>query len=172
MNGNRNDGSVHRLARLGALASLLVGALAIGAAPVAAAAPTVQEFDVEVSGPADWLDCGFPVFETGRQHLTLTTYYNADGSFRENTLRDRSTWTETNVATGKVATESDVRNYFNAFSGTPTVTGSVTRISIRGVVLHDSGLLTWTFDDGTIIRMAGPHPTFADGIDWCGLLAS
>jgi hypothetical protein len=161
--------SIRRGKLLGAV-MVVIGAVAVGATPAAAAAPTVEQFEVSVDGPADWLDCGFPVHETGHQDLTLTTFVNADGSVRENVLRDRSTWIETNELTGKSVTESDVRNYFNAFSGTPTVTGSVTRISIKGVVLHDSGLLTWSFDDGTIIQMAGPHPTFTDGVDWCGLL--
>ena len=170
MNEIWQSASIRRGKMLG-VAMAVIGALALGATPAAAAAPTVEQFEVSVDGPADWLDCGFPVHETGHQQLTLTTFLNADGTFRENVLHDRSTWIETNELTGKAVTESDVRNYFNAFSGTPTVTGSVTRISIKGVVLHDSGLLTWSFVDGTIIKMAGPHPTFTDGVDWCGLLA-
>jgi hypothetical protein len=170
MNEIWQGASIHRRKMLGVVMAV-IGALALGATPAAAAAPIVAEFEVSVDGPADWLDCGFPVHETGHQQLTLTTFVNADGTVRENVLRDRSTWIETNELTGKAVTESDVRNYFNAFSGTPTVTGSVTRISIKDVVLHDSGLLTWSFDDGTIIKMAGPHPTFTDGVDWCGLLA-
>jgi hypothetical protein len=162
--------SIRRRKMLG-LVIAVIGVLTVGATPAAAAAPTVEQFEVSADGPADWLDCGFPVHETGHQQLTLTTFFDADGSVRENVLRDRSTWTETNELTGRAVTQSDVRNYFNAFSGTPTVTGSVTRISVTGVVLHDSGLLTWSFDDGTIIKMAGPHPTFTDGVDWCGLLA-
>jgi hypothetical protein len=172
MNRIGRNGSRPRLARLAALVSLVVAALAVGAAPVAAAAPGVLQFDVYADGPADWLDCAFPVYETGHDHVTLTTFYNADGSFRENVLRVSSRWTETNVETGKVATQDSMRVYFNAFSGTPTVVGSVQRIAIRGVVLRDAGRLTWNFEDGTIITMDGPHPTFTDGIDWCGLLAA
>ena len=171
MNGIGKNGSSRRLARLAALVSLVAAGLALGATPVAAASPTVIHLDVYGDGPADWLDCGFAVNETGHDQITVTTFFNADGSFRENVLRISGNWTETNVQTGKAVTQNYLRVYFNAFSGTPTVVGSVQRIAIRGVVLRDAGRLTWSFEDGTIITMDGPHPTFTDGIDWCSLLA-
>jgi hypothetical protein len=171
MNSIRKHRSGWQPARLAALASLVIAGLALGAVPVAAAAPTVLQFDVYADGPADWLDCGFPVYEVGHDHVTLTTYLNADGSFRSNVLRVIGRWTETNVDTGTTVSQDYARTYFNAFSGTPTLVGSAQRIAIQGIVLLDAGLLTWNFDDGTVITMAGPHPSFSDGIDWCGLLA-
>ena len=173
MNRMARQGPGSRRARLAAVASLVLAGLVIGVAPVAAAAPVVEQFDVYVDGPVgDWLQCGFPVYEVGHDHVTITTYLNADGSPRETTLRVLGTWTETNLDTGKTVSQGYARVYFNAFSGTPTSVGSMNRIGSVGVELLDAGLLTWSFDDGTVYAIAGPHPTFFDGIDWCAMLAS
>ena len=171
MNGTtRADGGSRRVRRMG-FAGLVLASFAIGGQPVAAAQPVTVEFDVTADGPADWLDCGFPVYEVGRDHITVVTYLNADGTPRETVLRVLGDWTETNLDTGISVSQSYARTYFDAFSGTPTLVGNATRINSGGVVLNDAGLITWSFDDRTVYAIAGPHPTFFDGIDWCGLLA-
>ena len=46
-------------------------------------------------------------------------------------------------------------------------------VQLHGRVLsHDAGYLSWQDPDGTIVKVAGPHPSFFDGIDWCGLLSA
>jgi hypothetical protein len=160
-----------RRVRLALVASLVIAGLAMGAQPTAAAAPVTTVFDVYADGPADWLSCGFPVYEVGHDHITIVVYLNADGTPRQTTLRVLGAWTETNLDTGKSVTQNVAFTAFDPFGGTPTMVGEANRIASGSVALQDAGLITWSFADGTVYKIAGPHPTYFDGIDWCGLLA-
>jgi hypothetical protein len=171
MNHTTRQGLGSRAARLAGLASLVLVGLVLGVSPVAAAAPVTVQFDIYADGPADWLSCGFPVYEVGHDHVTMVTYLNADGSPRETTLRVLGAWTETNLDTGKSVQQNYARTFFNAFSSSPTGVGMMSRINSGGVKLLDAGLITWSSDDGTVLTIAGPHPSFFEGTDWCGLLA-
>ena len=155
---------------------VLVPALLVLAQPVAAATPVMDRFVIQQDPWLnDWLtpECGFPVQEAGTDILSITTFLNNDGSLRQVVLHDRGEWTETNLTTGVTARQTYDRTYFHAFSATPTVVGSADKVTTgRGVVLLDAGLLTWQFADGEVLTMAGPHPSFVNGTDWCGILSA
>ena len=164
-----------RAARFMGLA-VLVPALLVAAQPVAAATPILDRFVVQ-QAPAqnDWLtdECGFPVWEFGSDTISITTFLNNDGSLSQVILHDRGDWTEINLTTGVTANQKYDRTYLHAFTDTPTVVGSGDRVMAGGgVVLLDAGLLTWEFADGEILKMAGPHPSFVDGTDWCAILGA
>lgn len=164
-----------RAARFLGLA-VLGPALLVVAQPVAAATPVMDRFVLQQDpGINDWLsdECGFPVWEFGIDTISITTFLNSDGTVREVIIQDRGNWTETNLTSGKTATQTYDRTYLHAFTDTPTIVGSANRVMAGGgVALLDAGLLTWEFADGTVLKMAGPHPTFFDGIDWCSLLGA
>jgi hypothetical protein len=164
-----------RAARFLGLAVLVPALLAV-AQPVAAATPVMDRFVLQQD---PWLndgltgECGFPVWEFGSDTFSITTFLNNDGSLRQVVLHDRGAWTETNLTTGVTASQTYDRTYLHAFSGTPTVVGSADKVrSGGGVVLLDAGLLTWEFADGEVLTMAGPHPSFLYGTDWCGILGA
>jgi hypothetical protein len=154
----------------------LVPALLVVAQPVAAATPVMDRFVIQQDPWLnDWLttECGFPVQESGTDTVSITTFLNNDGSLRQVVLHDRGEWTEKNLTTGVTASQTYDRTYLHAFSGTPTVVGSADKVTTgRGVVLLDAGLLTWEFADGEVLTMAGPHPSFVNGTDWCGILSA
>jgi len=163
---------VHKRARTG-LVILVPALLVLLAQPVAAAAPVADRWvqtypEAQNDGLSD--ACGFPVTESGVETISVSTFFNQDGSLREVVLHVRGTWTETNATTGLTASQTYVRSYFHAFSGTPTLVGMANKVSAGGVIAVDAGLLTWVFPDGDVLKIAGPHPTFFDGIDWCGIL--
>jgi hypothetical protein len=164
-----------RMARLLGLVAL-VPVLLVVAQPVAAATPVIDRFVLQQDpGLNGWLtdECGFPVWESGRDVVSITTFLNNDGSLRKVILHDRGEWTDTNLATGRTATQTYDRTYLRAFTDTPTVVGSTDRVMAGGgIVLLDAGLLTWEFADGEVITMAGPHPSFVAGTDWCGILGA
>lgn len=153
---------------------LVVPALLLALAqPVAAAAPLADRWvQVYPEAQNDGLTaaCGFPVIESGVENISVTSFLNPDGSLRQADLRVRASWTETNANTGATATQSYVFTAFDAFAEIPTLVGMPNKVLAGGVSVIDAGLLTFVFADGEVVKIAGPHPTFFDGIDWCGIL--
>ena len=166
---------VRRLRRIG-LAGSAIGLLAsVGIQAAAASSPDVQVIEAQFAGPNEGLTdgCGFDVWEDGNQEVRITQFYDADGVPTSVTLHLTGRFVETNLATGYSVVQTFVRNVRRAFSGSPIFTGSVNKVSeLHGRVLsHDAGYLSWQGPDGTIVKIAGPHPSFSDGVDWCALLS-
>jgi hypothetical protein len=148
----------------------------VGVQAAAADSPDVQVLEDHWEGLNGGLtdDCGFDVWEVGSQQATITQFYDADGTPSSITVHLKGRFVETNVATGRSVVQTFVRNVRHAFSGSPIFTGSVDKVSEpHGRVLsHDAGYLSWQDPDGTIVKVAGPHPSFFDGTDWCSLLSA
>ena len=164
---------MRRIARWTAIpvALTLAGALA---APVLASSPDVQTLENTWSGPFPELSawCGFPIEETGRETIRLTTRVGADGASTEVFLQVRGRVVTTRVDTGASVTRTYARNVFDAFSGTPTFTGLAQKVvAPDGGPIIDSGRIRVDFSDGSILLEAGHHPTFtAGGFDDCAAL--
>jgi hypothetical protein len=167
----RNDRRSRRRGIAAALLGLL--ALAISAAPAAAAAPVIQTLESSWSGPSDWLSdaCGFPVTDEGTERIQVTLFSTDEGV--DVSLHVRSRIVTTRVDTGESVVRFISRNVFHAFSGTPTFTGLASRITDpEGGLIVDAGLIRVDFATGSILFEAGPHPTFeAGGYDDCAALS-
>ena len=164
---------MRRIARWTAIpiALTLAGALA---APVLASSPDVQTQVNTWSGPFPELSawCGFPIEETGRETIRLTTKLDADGTPTGVFLQVRGRVVTTRVDTGASVVRTYARNVFDAFSGTPTFTGLAEKVvAPDGGPIVDAGRIRVDFADGSILLEAGPHPTFtAGGFDDCAAL--
>jgi hypothetical protein len=153
------------------VALTLAGALA---APVLAASPDVQTLVNSWSGPSPELSawCGFPIEDSGRETIRLTTKVDADGTPTGVFLQVRGRIVTTRSDTGASVVRTYARNVFDAFSGTPTFTGLAMKVvAPGGGPIVDSGRIRVDFTDGTILLEAGHHPTFiAGGFDDCAAL--
>lgn len=168
-------GGARRVGRIGAAGAAVALLASLGAQAVAADSPDVQTFHDHWEGLNQGLtdECGFEVWEVGTQDATLKQFINADGTQGSISLHSSGRYVETNVATGYTLVQTGVRNVRHAFSGSPIFTGSVDKVAeLHGRVLsHDAGYLSWQDPDGTVVKIAGPHPSYFDGIDWCSLLS-
>ena len=165
-----------RLGRVGVAGAAVALLASVGIQAAAASSPNIQVIEAQFAGPNEGLTdgCGFAVWEVGSQEVRITQFYDADGVPTSVTLHLTGRFVETKVATGASVVQTFVRNVRHAFSGSPIFTGSVNKVSeLHGRVLsHDAGYLSWEGPDGTIVKIAGPHPSFTDGVDWCGLLSA
>ena len=167
---------VRRVRRIGAAGAAVVMLASVGARVTTATSPDVQVIEAHFDELNTGLtaECGFDVWEVGTQEARITQFYDAAAKPTSVTLHLTGRFVETNLATGRAVVQTFVRNVRHALSGSPIFTGSVNKVSeLDGRVLtHDAGYLSWQGPDGTVVKIAGPHPSFSDGIDWCGLLSA
>jgi len=168
-------GGARRVGRIGAAGAAVALLASLGAQAVAADSPDVQVIQDHWEGLNQGLtdECGFQIWEVGSQEAAIKQFFDANGTPTSITLHTTGRYVETNVATGYTLVQTGVRNVRHAFSGSPIFTGSVDKVSeLHGRVLsHDAGYLSWQDPDGTVVKIAGPHPSYFDGIDWCSLLS-
>jgi CubicO group peptidase (beta-lactamase class C family) len=165
---------MRRIARWTAIpvALTLAGALA---GPVFASSRDVQTQVNVWSGPAPEFSawCGFPIEETGRETIRITTSLDADGTPTGVFLQVVGRIVTTRVDTGATIVRTYARNVFDAFSGTPTFTGLALKVvAPGGGPIVDAGRIRVDFSDGSILLEAGHHPTFTEGgLDDCAALS-
>ncbi len=177
-----------------ALASLVVLALVGLTTPARAAAPLDN---TRYSGQESFTDCGFDGLDTywGTTQI-LDTNPSLSGQFFRFTDRYNFRDTLTNPANGRYVvisasgvfkelqpktTDGRVFTYITHDSGRFTIKNSAGR-----VLVQESGVLTFSYvfdtlgdgapggigSDGILVRVSGPHPTFAPDFDFCGLVRS
>lgn len=143
------------------LASVLT-ALALLAAPVAAATPLVLEKQAHFSRlfEAEPLCADFTVTSRFDVRRTITQYFDQSGALVREVRHVLFTGSQTNDANG---TSLPVNGTFHIVidfvAGTFTATGSARHVTVpgSGIVLHDSGRTVSALSDDTSLFMAGPH---------------
>jgi hypothetical protein len=161
--------------RFGRLLALLafVSLLTLVASPASARAP--QRDVVRTSGEFLVEDCGGGVTltETFNEVDTFITFFDADGNPIQVEFHQNFDGVITNSASGNTYRDPGHQTLvFDVVNGSVTFRGETYAIVAPGVgiVLQDTGTLT--FDaDGNIIFQAGPHQVLTDtGPDLCTVL--
>jgi len=161
-----------------ATVAILIGMVA---APAAAGAPEIFEDEIY-----DWTDelnplltdeCGFDVFQSGHETVVVKGFFDRHGEL----IRVGVHVNGTNMTYKKDGPELVDRYAFHVtediVSETATYSGNVWNVhtpgSGTGVVINDSGHITFTFGD-VLIKTAGPKDSLKDGFpqDLCDALNS
>ena len=181
-----------QLATLAAIPALLTIGLA---APAHAAAPL--ENHAPYSGSDDFSDCGYDGHSTWWGESTiLDTNAALSGQFFRFTDRYNFRDTLTNPDTGRYVVisgtgvfkelqpntqDGQVFTYVTHDVGRFTISDSAGHVLVKEIGQVET---SWVFDtrgdgapggdvlDEQITRLAGPHPTFAEDFDFCGLVSS
>jgi hypothetical protein len=146
-----------------ALALAAGGMLAASAATaLAATPPTVGGFAFEdqfTVQPGDTASCSFPISFDLQVSGTYQIFLDAQGQPVRALLHEH--WTGTGTANGKYVIEHAAQNdYTDLVTGANSTSGQIhDQVPFGGVVIHDSGLLS--FDaNGNLTFEAGPHQGF------------
>jgi len=134
------------------------------AAALAATPPLTGSFSFEdqfIVQPGDAASCSFPISIDLQVSGTYQVLLDAQGQPTELLLHEHWTGTGTGTANDKYVTEHAAQNDFvDLVTGANSNTGQIhDQVPFGGVVIHDSGLLT--FDgNGNLTFEAGPHQGF------------
>ena len=158
-----------RIRRTLSLAGGMMLAIVLGAAPVAAGAPTISEFS---DPPTDDLlvDCGaYEIREVSTFSARAIAY--DDGTLRVHARIEGWLYRtdDPDVVIGR-----EVARTVRAIDGTVAqITGNRWHIVIYGAgnAVHDVGRIDWDFTTGEVFAESGSHPVFNGGFDFMSLCA-
>ena len=115
-------------------------------------------------------DCGFQVTVSFDDRGVSKTFFTASG-VRMFTFFVVGSTTFSTVG-GRALTFSYAQPFRDQLDGNVTILGLPIKVTLDGrLVTLDAGRLV-IGPDGSVVFEAGPHPTFEEGVDICGLLAS
>jgi anti-sigma factor RsiW len=149
------------------IGSALLLTLVIGAAPAAAAAPTMDEF---TEGPGDEVvvDCGsYQIHEVATFSARTIAY--SDGTVRVHATLDgwlyRSDDPDTVIGRERAVTVRLIEG------SVVQVTGNRWHIVVygSGMTVHDVGRLVFNFETGEVVTESGKHPVFFGEFDFSTL---
>lgn len=146
--------------------AIVVGLVLVGAAPATAA-----EVRKETTKFRESIDDVIPAgiicdFEVGIQEeikLGETAWFDSE----DNLLKGHITVNGTTVWSGPggIATEHwSWSGWFDPVTFTFSQSGNVWNVHQNGLVIHDKGLIVFDEATGDVLKVAGPHEVFFDGL--------
>ena len=133
-----------------------------------------ERFRVAETFPDEFLleECGFPVTTSVDDKVIVKTFYSGSAEARALTVHVTGSVTFTNTTTGTSVTFKYARMSVDQFHGTVTFVGLPIKVSVGGgTVILDAGKIVFNPETGEVTFEGGPHPTFYEPVDLCGLLS-
>ena len=160
-----------RTARRVLPAMMVCLAVFVMATPALAAPPDIERFEnTNLDNPDVWPDLcgpGADVMGVFHEWVTVTTFYNADGSVRDIKVHVRFVGELTRLDTGKSLSDpGHFTDWIDPETGEITRNGMVYAWTVPGdgIVLQVTGKIVFSADFEEVLFVAGPHD-LVQGVD-------
>lgn len=154
---------MRKLTATGVVVTIFVAVLAIPAGAAQVHQETERFTDAHVETIPAGAICEFPVGIQEEIKVSETIWFDADGDLLKAHLKLNGT-TEWSGPGGSAIEHWSWSGRFDPAAMTFTQSGNVWNVHQNGLVLHDKGLFVFDESTGDVLKVAGPHEEFFDGL--------